>query len=259
MKYVFFDIDGTFYDHVTNHILPSSIQAVKELKEKGYKVALCSGRPLRMAKELPLFENISWDGFIGSAGNVVYDENLNILVKKGFADEELQNIFSIAKEKDIACYVNGEDVYLTKDDEEAKKVLKQFHVEIPKEIREYKTGDQVEMISMFKGYDYVIFPLVCTVLNRIVYGLSKKKMPHLVKDGVNKVHGIDALMEYWGLKEHGYIAFGDSMNDKEMLEHANIGIAMENGDEALFSYADHVCGPSHKDSIYQMLKKMHVL
>lgn len=62
-------------------------------------------------------------------------------------------------------------------------------------------------------------------------------------------------MEYWGLKEHGYIAFGDSMNDKEMLEHANIGIAMENGDEALFSYADHVCGPSHKDSIYQMLKK----
>ena len=24
---------------------------------------------------------------------------------------------------------------------------------------------------------YVIFPLVCTVLNRIVYGLSKKKMP----------------------------------------------------------------------------------
>ena len=81
-KAVFFDIDGTFYDHVTNQILPSSIQAVKELKEKGYKVALCSGRPLRMAKELPLFENISWDGFVGSAGNVVYDENLNILVKK---------------------------------------------------------------------------------------------------------------------------------------------------------------------------------
>lgn len=49
-KAVFFDIDGTFYDHVTNQILPSSIQAVKELKEKGYKVALCSGRPLRMAK-----------------------------------------------------------------------------------------------------------------------------------------------------------------------------------------------------------------
>lgn len=256
-KAVFFDIDGTFYDHVTNQILPSSIQAVKELKEKGYKVALCSGRPLRMAKELPLFENISWDGFVGSAGNVVYDENLNILVKKGFADEELQNIFSIAKEKDIACYVNGEDVYLTKDDEEAKKVLKQFHVEIPKEIREYKTGDQVEMISMFKGYDYDYSAFLKVKDLRLQK--SSGVIMDIVKDGVNKVHGIDALMEYWGLKEHGYIAFGDSMNDKEMLEHANIGIAMENGDEALFSYADHVCGSSHKDSIYQMLKKMHVL
>ena len=98
-KAVFFDIDGTFYDHVTNQILPSSIQAVKELKEKGYKVALCSGRPLRMAKELPLFENISWDGFVGSAGNVVYDENLNILVKKDLQMKNCKTYFLLRKKR----------------------------------------------------------------------------------------------------------------------------------------------------------------
>lgn len=256
-KAVFFDIDGTFYDHVTNQILPSSIHAVKELKEKGYKVALCSGRPLRMAKELPLFDEIAWDGFVGSAGNVVYDENLKILAKKGFMDEELYKIFSIAKEKDIACYVNGEDVYLTKDDEEAKAVLKQFHVEIPKEIREYKIGDQVEMISMFKGYDYDYSDFFK------VQGLRLQKssgvIMDIVKDGIHKAYGIATLMDYWGLKEYGYIAFGDSMNDKEMLEHAAIGIAMENGDKGLFPYADYICGPSNEDSIYIVLKNMHVL
>ena len=34
-------------------------------------------------------------------------------------------------------------------------------------------------MSRITTFYYVIFPLVCTVLNRIVYGLSKKKMPHL--------------------------------------------------------------------------------
>ena len=46
IKAVFFDIDGTFYDHTTNRVLPSTKEAVRKLKEQGIKVALCSGRPL---------------------------------------------------------------------------------------------------------------------------------------------------------------------------------------------------------------------
>lgn len=45
IKAVFFDIDGTFYDHTTNRVLPSTKEAVRKLKEQGIKVALCSGRP----------------------------------------------------------------------------------------------------------------------------------------------------------------------------------------------------------------------
>ena len=41
IKAVFFDIDGTFYDHTTNRVLPSTKEAVRKLKEQGIKIALC--------------------------------------------------------------------------------------------------------------------------------------------------------------------------------------------------------------------------
>lgn len=37
---------------------------MKKLKENGYKIALCSGRPLLMAKELDVFNHVEWDGFM---------------------------------------------------------------------------------------------------------------------------------------------------------------------------------------------------
>ena len=37
IKAVFFDIDGTFYDHTTNRVLPSTKEAVRKLKEQGIR------------------------------------------------------------------------------------------------------------------------------------------------------------------------------------------------------------------------------
>ena len=37
IKAIFFDIDGTYFDHEKNRVLPSTIKAMKKLKENGYK------------------------------------------------------------------------------------------------------------------------------------------------------------------------------------------------------------------------------
>ena len=49
--------------------------------------------------------------------------------------------------------------------------------------------------------DYAIFPLVYTVLNRIVYGLSKKKMPylHLIDEAIGLLNTEIRLIE-WRIK-----------------------------------------------------------
>ena len=272
IKAVFFDIDGTYFDHEKNRVLPSTIKAMKKLKENGYKTALvgknhaylkpadldfCSGRPLLMAKELDVFNHVEWDGFIGSAGNTVYDENLNKIKHNGFGDKELETIFSIAKKKEICLYVNGSSAFLTMDDPQAVQVLQQFHVQIPKEIRGWQKSDSVEMISMFKGYDYDYSDFL--QVPQLRTQKSSGCIVDLIKEGINKTTGIHSLLKYWGMEDAKYMAFGDSLNDKEMLDSAYIGVAMENGDVNLYPYADVVCGPSFEDSIYAVLKSFQMI
>lgn len=257
IKAIFFDIDGTYFDHERNCVLPSTISAMKKLKENGYKIALCSGRPLLMAKELDIFDGIEWDGFIGSADNTVYDENLHKIQHNGFCEEELKMIFSIAKKKDICLYVNGSSAFLTMDDPQAMRVLKQFHVQIPEEIRDWQKSDSVEMISMFKGYDYDYSDFLR--ISRLRTQKSSGCIVDLIKDGINKTTGIEFLLKYWQMEDAKYMAFGDSLNDKEMLENAYIGVAMENGDVNLYPYADVICGPSYEDSIYATLKSFQMI
>lgn len=107
IKAVFFDIDGTFYDHTTNRVLPSTKEAVRKLKEQGIKIALCSGRPLQLAAELPVFDEFCWDGFIGGSGISVYDENRELIWENAFTEDQLKKLFAIAEKHELPLYVNG--------------------------------------------------------------------------------------------------------------------------------------------------------
>lgn len=254
---VFLDIDGTYYDHQKDKVLPSTMEAMRKLKERGYKIALCSGRPFRMAQELSIFDGVQWDGFIGSAGNTVYDEQIQLIEKNGFSNAELKQIFSIAKEKNLCLYVNGSSAFLTQKDPEAMRVLEQFHVQIPNEIRDWDPEDVVDMISLFKGYDYDYsdFLQIPTVKTQKSSGC----IVDLIKEGVSKVKGIESLLKYWHMEQAPYMAFGDSLNDKEMIQEATIGVAMENSDPDLFAYADFICGPSDQDSIALTLRQFRLI
>lgn len=81
IKAVFFDIDGTFFDHHSNQVLSETMDAIKQLKANGYKVALCSGRAKEMAEQLGVLQLFPWDGYVGGAGVSVYNEQMNIILK----------------------------------------------------------------------------------------------------------------------------------------------------------------------------------
>lgn len=49
-------------------------------------------------------------------------------------------------------------------------------------------------------------------------------------------------------------AFGDSINDVEMLKHVQHGIAMGNGTKAAKEAADYITAPLHEDGIYKGLE-----
>lgn len=63
-----------------------------------------------------------------------------------------------------------------------------------------------------------------------------------------------AVMEELGIAQEASIAFGDGINDSEMLETAGLGIAVENADPACKAAADHVIGPFDQESVAKFLE-----
>lgn len=60
----------------------------------------------------------------------------------------------------------------------------------------------------------------------------------VVRQGVSKAVGVDAIAKYYGISSKNVIAFGDEQNDMEMLAYAGTGVMMSNGNTALEAVAD---------------------
>ena len=58
IKAVFFDIDWTLYDHEAKRFVPTAIEGIKKLKEKGIKVFICSARNTESIFSLTEYANI---------------------------------------------------------------------------------------------------------------------------------------------------------------------------------------------------------
>ncbi|MDF7638683.1 Cof-type HAD-IIB family hydrolase [Lactobacillus sp. ESL0791] len=72
--------------------------------------------------------------------------------------------------------------------------------------------------------------------------------------GVNKAQGLKYFLRYFDIKPEELIAFGDGLNDKEMLELAGYSYAMANGDERIIKLAKYKA-PSNNDSgVLQVLE-----
>lgn len=63
----------------------------------------------------------------------------------------------------------------------------------------------------------------------------------------DKVSALKIIAERLGVSADTIAAFGDDLNDIEMLEYCGIGIAMENAVEAAKQAADYVCGTNDND------------
>lgn len=256
IKAVFFDIDGTFYDHKTNQIIPSSIEACKMLQQNGIKVVLCSGRPKAMADDLHVFDYLDWDGYIGNSGGCVYDDKFNVIYQDFYTKEQVTKIFEIAEKNDVVLFSFGEHEFVwNRYNSAVEGIIDYFHVKKPP-IRRWNNEDLSCLTIMEEdGASLHLFEEVEGVFMQRVTPYNFE----IYKDNVHKAIGIQQLMNHWGFEENAFVGFGDSDNDVEMLTLAEIGVTMGNGTDKAKEAADIICGASDSNGIYDTLKNLKLI
>lgn len=77
-----------------------------------------------------------------------------------------------------------------------------------------------------------------------------------MQPGVSKASGIAQLAEHYGIGRDEVMAFGDSMNDYEIIRFVGTGCAMENARPALKAVADRVVGCNRDHAVQHELRRV---
>ena len=78
----------------------------------------------------------------------------------------------------------------------------------------------------------------------------------IIKKGMDKGLAIKKVVETLHMKMEDTIAFGDSMNDYEMLQVCNYGVAMKNACQELKASADNICESVENDGVYYEMERL---
>ena len=108
IRAVFADFDGTVFSHYSASVPSSTIQAFRALREKGIDVFLCTGRS---PCEFDGFDisALSFTGMILSNGQVILDEDGEVIYSCGIQGELKERLLSIFEEKKVSMYLSTTD------------------------------------------------------------------------------------------------------------------------------------------------------
>ena len=76
--------------------------------------------------------------------------------------------------------------------------------------------------------------------------------------GITKANAVSRLLTYLDADISDTIAFGDSMNDAEILEISGLGMAMGNSEPVILEIADMVCDSCENDGVAKALSKLQL-
>ncbi|MEW9670901.1 Cof-type HAD-IIB family hydrolase [Ammoniphilus sp. 3BR4] len=252
---VFFDIDGTLVNEEKN-IPEDTKAAVQELKQQGVEVAIATGRApfhfKHIAEELGIESFVSFNGsYVVYKGQPIYGSPLNI--------DSIEWLEIIANEKGHpmvflsheTCYANQDmHPYVTQSFESLKVPAPDYHACYWKEQHIYQAllFCKEEERSPYEG----IIPDLSFVRWH-PYSLD------VIPSKGSKAIGIQAMLKHLGLSAAEAVAFGDGLNDKEMLSYVGVGIAMGNAHVELKPLANFITKHVDEGGIRFGLEKLQLI
>jgi Cof subfamily protein (haloacid dehalogenase superfamily) len=253
-KLLCFDVDGTLRDNVYHKVSPSTMEALKRLKKNGYKIVISSGRGVDSLKRTGLMEMIDWDGYVCNNGQDVLNAEKQSIFHSALKREAIEETLQIAKRLKYAVMLKSHPRILIGDPNEYVYTSQKYFQSVIPEVGQYQ-GQEVDAMVVYGplGYDYEPFMNiegVTTLPGESTYA-------DLTIAGVTKATGIQILLDLYDLD--GYIAFGDSLNDMDMFLHADMSIAMGQGNQRLKDIATYVTSSIDDDGIYQACLHYHLI
>ncbi|MFS0778489.1 Cof-type HAD-IIB family hydrolase [Neobacillus sp. 3P2-tot-E-2] len=253
---IFFDIDGTLLTH-DKELPQSTKESIFKLKELGHEIAIATGRAPFMfkdlRKELDINTFVSYNGqYVVLRGEVLYTNPLKISSLEKLTAAALQNNHPVVfmDHEDMKANV-PEHAYIKESIDTLKINVFPTHDPHYYKGRElFQTllfcpeGEEKQYEQVYSDFDFVRWHPVSV---------------DILPSGGSKAKGIEKIVEALDIPKERQYAFGDGLNDIQMLSIITNSVAMGNAEESVKAVAKYVTKSVEDNGILHGLQMVGLL
>ena len=241
IKLVVSDIDGTLLEDGGHELNPELFEVILKLREKGMQFAAASGRQWASIEQVfdPVKEKIFYlsdnGAYVGCHGRQLFVNP----IERSLVEELVKDI----RKAGLTVMVGGPDVaYMENPDPEFEDVL--------------AVDDQFIKVSAYRKTDIEAHTkeLREKYGDRLKMTISGDMWLDCMATGVNKGEAVKLLQESLEILPEETIAFGDQLNDIEMLGRAYYSFAIGNARPEVKEAARFQADTNVRDGVLKILK-----
>lgn len=257
IKAIFFDIDGTLVSFDTHKIPLSAVKALEEVRKKGIKVFIATGRPKPVINNLG---DLKFDGYITMNGGYCIADD-RVVYKNGILPGDIDSLIRYQQEvESFPCiFVGSNSMFINYINEDVTAMLNMLDFPVPptKDIENAQKEEIFQIVSFFgKHREEEIMPIALPNCEATRWN---PLFTDVIAKGNGKNVGIDKILKHYGIELNEAMAFGDGGNDIAMLKHVPLSIAMGNADDKVKKHASYITDSVDDDGVRNALKHFGII
>ncbi|WP_404680574.1 Cof-type HAD-IIB family hydrolase [Raoultella terrigena] len=260
IKLIAVDMDGTFLSDAKTYNRQRFLSQYRRMREQDIRFVVASGN--QYYQLISFFPEVADEiAFVAENGGWVVnagDDVFNCQMPKDHFHAVIDFLQTLPEIGIIACGKRSAYTLNRYNDELKAVAAKYYH--------------RLELVDDFNNLDDAILKFGLNVPDNLIPEMQQKlhaalaEMVNavatgygsidLIMPGVHKANGLRILQERWGIENHQVVAFGDSGNDIEMLQHAGFGYAMANAAAPVKAVAGYDAPHNNEEGVLHIIDKV---
>ena len=257
IKLIASDIDGTLVTEGSHELNPELYDVILKLRARGIQFAAASGRQWLSIESIfgPIKEKVFYlsdnGAYVGCHGRSLF---INTIDRKTVMDmvQDVRNM------EGLDVLLSGPDViYAETDNQEFLDWIingYRFHVKRVEDLT--KVDSEFIKISVYRKTDVEAHTRILREKyeDSLKITIAGDMWMDCMKPGINKGQAVKLLQDSLGIKPEETMAFGDQLNDVEMLKQAYYSFAVGNAREEVKAAARFQTDTNVNDGVLKILK-----
>lgn len=244
IKMVVTDLDETLL-RTDKSITEYTIDIIKKVRDSGMKIIYATARG---DDAISLIPYDLFDGCVLMNGakayvdkKIIYERTISPDIFTSFLCELSNKNFRVAAE---ICGVHYANFNVKEEWSYIDNFIITDYVNV--------SGNADKLYALVENSNQLDY--INSILPRELYlHLSRDNLPMIMHKEATKYNGVLKVANEFRISQSEIIAFGDDMNDKEMLLNFGIGIAMDNSIDEIKMVADYICDTNNNDGVAKWL------